>query len=48
LTAGVSELGKQNPGVVRSYMQMSGAGSKKNLLGPKVRELIALAVAPPL
>ena len=45
LTTTVGELGKMYPDVVRGYVQMSGAGNKKNLLGPKVRELIALAVA---
>ncbi|WP_375787030.1 carboxymuconolactone decarboxylase family protein [Bradyrhizobium sp. Pha-3] len=45
LKVGVGELGKINPNVVGGYVQMSGAGSKSNLLSPKVRELIALAVA---
>ncbi|HSZ52191.1 MAG TPA: carboxymuconolactone decarboxylase family protein [Caulobacteraceae bacterium] len=45
LTSGVTELGQLNPGAIRGYGELSAAGEKKDLLGPKVRELIALAVA---
>jgi AhpD family alkylhydroperoxidase len=45
LTAGVKEVGQLSPGTVRGYVELSSAGDKQNLLGPKVRELIALAVA---
>lgn len=45
LVAGVKDVGQLSPDTIRGYMAMSGAGQKANLLGPKVRELIALAVA---
>lgn len=45
LAAGVKELGETTPDTVKGYMALSGAGQKKDLLGPKIRELIALAVA---
>ena len=45
LAAGVKELGEITPDTVKGYMALSGAGQKKDLLGPKIRELIALAVA---
>ncbi len=34
-----------NPEIVRGYRGLSDAGAKTNLLGSKVRELVALAVA---
>jgi AhpD family alkylhydroperoxidase len=40
----IGELAKASPDTVRGYRQLSDAGAKANLLGPKVRELIALAV----
>lgn len=43
--AGVGEIGKMTPGTVKGYVGLSSAGEAKNLLGPKVRELIALAAA---
>jgi AhpD family alkylhydroperoxidase len=43
--AGVKDLGQLSPDTVRGYGGLSNAGQQKNLLGPKVRELIALAVA---
>jgi AhpD family alkylhydroperoxidase len=43
--ATVGELGKMSPDTVRGYRQLSDAGTKKDLLGAKTRELIALAVA---
>lgn len=45
LTAGVKEIGLLSPDTVKGYIELSSAGQKKDLLGPKVRELIALAVA---
>ena len=41
----LAELGRLNPGTVRGYRELSDAGAKKDLLGGKTRELIALAVA---
>ena len=40
----VAQIGKQTPETVRGYRQLSDAGSKKDVLGAKTRELIALAV----
>ena len=45
LGAGVKQVGQLSPDTVKGYIELSSAGSKKNLLGPKVRELISLAVA---
>jgi len=45
LTAGVGEIGRLSPEIVRGYMALGAAGTKTDLLGAKVRELIALAVA---
>jgi AhpD family alkylhydroperoxidase len=45
LAAGVKQIGQLSPDTVKGYVELSSAGSKKNLLGAKVRELIALAVA---
>jgi AhpD family alkylhydroperoxidase len=45
VTAGLTDFGQLTPGTVRGYGELSAAGEKKDLLGPKVRELIALAVA---
>src|SRR5258706_2913358 len=41
----VAEIGKISPDTVRGYRSLTDAGNKANLLGGKVRELIALAVA---
>src|SRR3954465_12613958 len=43
--ATLTELAKTSPDIVRGYRQLSDAGKKKDLLGAKTRELIALAVA---
>jgi len=43
--AGVGGLGQLSPDTVKGYMGLSTAGQKKDLLGAKMRELIALAVA---
>ena len=45
LAVGVKELGQLSPDTIRGYIELSSAGQKKNLLGAKTRELIALAVA---
>ena len=45
LAAGVKEIGQLSPDTIKGYMELSSAGQKKNLLGAKMRELIALAVA---
>src|ERR1700693_1244979 len=45
LGAGVKQVGQLSPATVKGYVELSSAGNKKNLLGPKVRELISLAVA---
>lgn len=42
---GVGEIAKLSPDTVRGYAGLSAAGQKKDLLGAKTRELIALAVA---
>lgn len=41
----MAEIGKVNPEIVRGYRGLSDAGGKTNLLGGKIRELVALAVA---
>jgi AhpD family alkylhydroperoxidase len=45
LAAGLKEIGQLSPDTMRGYMALSAAGQKADLLGAKVRELIALAVA---
>jgi AhpD family alkylhydroperoxidase len=45
LAAGVKQIGQLSPDTVKGYLELTSAGSKKNLLGPKTRELISLAVA---
>jgi AhpD family alkylhydroperoxidase len=45
LAAGMKEIGQLSPDTMRGYMAISAAGQKADLLGAKVRELIALAVA---
>lgn len=45
LAAGVKEIGQLSPDTVRGYLELGSAGQKKDLLGAKMRELIALAVA---
>jgi AhpD family alkylhydroperoxidase len=45
LLAGVGEIGRLSPGTVKGYVDLSTAGQKKDLLGAKTRELIALAVS---
>jgi AhpD family alkylhydroperoxidase len=43
--AGVGDIGRMSPDVVKGYQVLSGASSKTGLLGAKVNELISLAVA---
>jgi len=45
LLARVGEIAKISPDTVKGYQTLSAAGQKTNLLGPKMRELISLAVA---
>ena len=45
LATGVKELGQLSPDTIKGYVELSSAGQKKDLLGAKIRELIALAVA---
>ena len=45
LAAGVKGIGQLSPDTLKGYMELSGAGKSKDLLGAKTRELIALAVA---
>ena len=45
LLATIGDLAKLSPGTLRGYRELGDAGSKKNVLGGKTRELIALAVA---
>lgn len=42
---GVKEISRLSPDTVKGYLELSSAGEKRNLLGPKIRELISLAVA---
>ena len=41
----VAKIGRTSPGIIRGYRELSNAGKEKNLLGDKMHELIALAVA---
>ena len=45
LVLGVKEVGQLSPETVKGYIELSSAGQKADLLGAKIRELIALAVA---
>jgi AhpD family alkylhydroperoxidase len=45
ISAGVKDISQLSPDTIKGYVALSSAGQHKNLLGPKVRELIALAVA---
>ena len=45
LAVGVKEIGQLSPDTIKAYIELNSAGQKKNLLGAKTRELIALAVA---
>jgi AhpD family alkylhydroperoxidase len=41
----IGEIAEVSPDTIRGYQSLSAAGQKTNLLGPKIRELISLAVA---
>jgi AhpD family alkylhydroperoxidase len=43
--SGVAAIAKTNPDLIKGYQGLSSASSKTGLLGAKVNELIALAVA---
>jgi AhpD family alkylhydroperoxidase len=45
ILAAIAEIGRSSPGTLRGYRELSDAGAKKDILGAKTRELIALAVA---
>jgi AhpD family alkylhydroperoxidase len=45
LLATIAQIGRTSPDIVRGYRELTDAGAKTTLLGPKTRELIALAVA---
>jgi AhpD family alkylhydroperoxidase len=45
LTARIGEMSRLSPDTIKGYQALSAAGQKTNLLGPKTRELISLAVA---
>jgi alkylhydroperoxidase/carboxymuconolactone decarboxylase family protein YurZ len=45
LTVRIGEIAKISPDTIKGYQMLSAAGQKTNLLGPKTRELISLAVA---
>jgi AhpD family alkylhydroperoxidase len=45
LTAGMGGLAKLSPDTVKGYGQLGQASSRTGHLGPKIRELIAIAVA---
>jgi AhpD family alkylhydroperoxidase len=41
----IAEIGRTSPDVLRGYRTVSNAGNQADLLSPKIRELISLAVA---
>jgi AhpD family alkylhydroperoxidase len=45
LTVRIGEIAKLSPDTIKGYQALTAAGQKTNLLGPKTRELISLAVA---
>lgn len=45
LAANTAQIGRINHDTLKGYRTLSEAGNTTNLLGPKIRELIALAVA---
>jgi AhpD family alkylhydroperoxidase len=45
LKVGVKEIGQLSPETIKGYLALGVAGQKTDILGAKVRELIALAVA---
>jgi AhpD family alkylhydroperoxidase len=45
LTVRIGEIARLSPDTIKGYQALTAAGQKSNLLGPKIRELISLAVA---
>lgn len=45
LLSGFADIGKANHEILKGYHGLSNAGNAANVLGPRIRELIALAVA---
>jgi AhpD family alkylhydroperoxidase len=45
LSARIGEIARLSPDTIKGYQALSAAGTRTNLLGPKTRELISLAVA---
>ena len=45
ISANTAQIGRVNREILKGYRGLSEAGNSTNLLGAKVRELIALAVA---
>lgn len=45
LVSRIGELGELSPGTLSGYLSLAKAGEKTGRLDPKIRELIALAVA---
>ena len=45
LTVRIGAIAKLSPDTIKGYQALTAAGQKTNLLGPKTRELISLAVA---
>jgi AhpD family alkylhydroperoxidase len=43
--AGVGEIGRMSPDIVKGHQTLGGAAAKTGLLGAKMNELIALTVA---
>ena len=45
LNVRIGEIAKLSPDTIKGYQTLTAAGQKTDLLGPKIRELISLAVA---
>src|SRR3981081_4580995 len=45
LTVRIGQIAKLSPDTIKGYQTLTAAGQKTDLLGPKIRELISLAVA---
>jgi len=45
IAANIAQIGRLNRDILKGYRGLSEAGNATNLLGPKIRELIVLAVA---
>jgi AhpD family alkylhydroperoxidase len=45
LSVRIGEIARLSPDTIKGYQALSAAGTRTNLLGPKTRELISLAVA---